>query len=564
MTIAKVQGPKNNYGIAPPQTLSVTLDSTPISGDVLICTTAIESGDSRTVSGISQTGVTWSYCKNKAVYNATWATYYDVEIWIGVVGSGASKTLTISYSGTQWAVFWATALEYSGVATSNELDKTASNTGTDKYPDTGTTVATAQDGELWIGATLIQGPNAQGTPTNGFTLYDYYDVGGSGDLGTLQLMNAAQGTAHSSTTATSANPWVGCIVTFLPAAGAISKSFSDVGGGSDAFLNPYRAMPFSETGHGVESFNTPFRSMDFADSGYGTDSFSKFITFLNQAFSDSGHGTDSFIIPFKELVFADGGHGTDAFLISFKGMIFSDVGHGTDTFTTPFRAMLFSESGHGADTFVIPFKALGFADVAGGTDSFLQEVLGAISKTFSEVATGVDSYTIPFKAIRFTDAGQGTDVFATPFRAMIFTDTGHGVDVFIIPFKALGFSDVGHGVDVFVLLRMLAFSDSGLGSDSFTILFKALTFMDVGSGADSFSKEILGLLLKAFSDAGLGSDAFNIPFRAMKFQDSGLGTDVWKGANLIEAPLVIVTADGKTILRISRATKKEPDYIMLG
>ena len=83
------------------------------------------------------------------------------------------------------------------------------------------------------------------------------------------------------------------------------------------------------------------------------------------------------------------------------------------------------------------------------------------------------------------------------------------------------------------------------------------------SGADVFTNEILAEILKAFSDVGLGSDVFNIPFRAMKFQDLGLGADVWRGANLIEAPLIIVTADGKVILRISRGTKKEPDYISL-
>jgi len=218
MAITKVQGPYNAFGASPPHTLGVTLTNTPVSGDILICTTGIASGDSEAVSGISQTGVTWSYCKNKAVYNAEWATYYDVEVWIGIVGAGASKTLTISYSGTQWAVFWATALEYSGVATSNELDKTASNAGTNKYPDTGTTDTTSQAGELWIGATFIQGSNSQKTPTGGFTLYDYYDPYGSGNLGTLELMNAAQGTANSSTTAYSANPWVGCIATFLPSA----------------------------------------------------------------------------------------------------------------------------------------------------------------------------------------------------------------------------------------------------------------------------------------------------------------------------------------------------------
>ena len=77
-----------------------------------------------------------------------------------------------------------------------------------------------------------------------------------------------------------------------PAVGVTDKGFSDVGGGADAFLNPYRAMPFTDTGHGAEAFNTPFRSMGFADVGHGVDLF----TLLRMlAFFDTGNGADAFI-----------------------------------------------------------------------------------------------------------------------------------------------------------------------------------------------------------------------------------------------------------------------------
>ena len=197
-----------------------------------------------------------------------------------------------------------------------------------------------------------------------------------------------------------------------------------------------------------------------------------------------------------------------------------------------------------------------------GTKIIIIEV-GVIDKSFSEVGAGSEVFGIPFKALPFTDAGQGVDAFNTSFRAMGFLDVGLGTDVFSL-LRELGFSDVGFGSDVFqILFKAMQFSDVGGGIDVFALL-RELNFSDLGSGADSFSKEILGMILKAFSDAGLGSDIFNIPFRAMKFQESGLGVDAWKGANLIEAPLVIVTVDGKIILRISRGTKEKPDYIMLG
>ena len=345
-----------------------------------------------------------------------------------------------------------------------------------------------------------------------------------------------------------------------PAVGVIDKSFSDAGLGSEAFINPYRAMGFSEVGAGSEIFGIPFKALPFSDAGQGADAFN--TPFKAMGFSDVGSGLDSFIVLLSKA-FADAGLGSDVFAKELTGFLekaFADVGLGTDAFLIPFKSMKFSDSALGSDVFTIPFKALIFVDAGTGTDVF---VIPFKTMSFSDLGSGTDVFFL-LRELAFSDSGLGSDVFVIPFKAMRFLDLGLGSDTFNILFKAMGFSDIGNGVDIFALLRELAFSDVGLASDVFQILFKAMQFSDLGSGADSFSKEILGFILKAFSDAGLGSDIFNIPFRAMMFQDSGLGTDVWKGANLIEAPLVIVTADGKIILRISRATKKEPDYIMLG
>ena len=193
--------------------------------------------------------------------------------------------------------------------------------------------------------------------------------------------------------------------------------------------------------------------------------------------------------------------------------------------------------------------------------------IGVIDKSFSEVGAGSEVFGIPFKALPFSDAGQGVDAFNTPFRTMGFSDLGNGMDVFAL-LRMLAFSDVGSGADAFtkeILGAILkAFSDVGLGADAFLIPFKAMKFSDIGLGSDVF---VIPFKAMKFSDAGLGSDAFSKWIWAVilkTFSDVGLGADVWRGANLIEAPLVIITVDGKIILRISRATKKEPDYILLG
>ena len=206
---------------------------------------------------------------------------------------------------------------------------------------------------------------------------------------------------------------------------ATAKGFSDVGGGSDAFLNPYRAMPFSETGHGAEAFSTPFRAMGFTDVGYGVDVFAL-----------------------------------------LRQLAFSDVGHGTDVF-----ALL---------------RMLAFLDTGSGTDAFTKDILGAITKAFADAGLGSDAFTIPFKALRFSDVGAGADAFSKfiTFLNKNFADTGLCSDAFAVLFKALGFSDVGHGVDLFTLLFTLAFLDTGSGADTFakeitviTIRSKAVTLM---------------------------------------------------------------------------------------
>jgi hypothetical protein len=72
------------------------------------------------------------------------------------------------------------------------------------------------------------------------------------------------------------------------------KSFGDSGGGSDAFVNPYRAMPFSETGHGGESFGIPFKVLPFGDVGHGAEAFN--TPFRTMGFADVGHGVDVFVL----------------------------------------------------------------------------------------------------------------------------------------------------------------------------------------------------------------------------------------------------------------------------
>jgi hypothetical protein len=291
------------------------------------------------------------------------------------------------------------------------------------------------------------------------------------------------------------------------------KNFSDVGGGSDAFLNPYRAMGFAETGHGTEGFAIPFKALGFADAGVGTDAFN---LFLQKTFNDSAVGSDAFskVVTFLNAVFQDSAVGTDAFSILFKAMVFSEVASGIDAFATPYRAMGFSDSGHGADMF--------------------SKIITFLNVVFQDVAVGADAFSNPFRALSFADAAVGIDVFLNVFRTMGFSDQASAVDAFskFITFLSVAFQDEAAGSDMFlkeiisefiekyfadqavgtetfaIPFKALMFSDSVSALDKFEMLFRVVQFFDSASVADIFEKFTEFLIEKGFLDSVSAADGF--------------------------------------------------------
>ncbi|MFQ5822254.1 MAG: hypothetical protein ACE5I5_19925 [Candidatus Heimdallarchaeota archaeon] len=153
------------------------------------------------------------------------------------------------------------------------------------------------------------------------------------------------------------DPWDAQIT--MATGAVIDKDFSDVGGGSDAFVNPYRTMGFDDVGGGVDTFVNPFRAMGF---------------------SEVGQGSDVFVTPYREMAFSDVASGVDVFfLLTEKG--FSDVGAGVDVFSIPLKGMEFQDSGLGSDVFSISFKAVIFSDVGAGADAFSKEIPGVLEQT---------------------------------------------------------------------------------------------------------------------------------------------------------------------------------------
>lgn len=228
MAITRIQYKR---GTSTGSSISLTLTSTPTYHNLLVAVIGTYNGYTYAdVNSISQGGVTWT----KQV-EQTWAYYpacVNGEIWVGVVTSlSASKNITVNLSaggGTVGKV--ADICEYSGLAISGYLDKTASNFGSGGT-DTGTTATTTQNNELWVGGVCWAGANGtQSTPQNGFTLIDgaLYNYNSTAFLEKIvsSIGAATSGTTRSSST----GGWVGVIATLkasiTPSGNQVSSSIA--------------------------------------------------------------------------------------------------------------------------------------------------------------------------------------------------------------------------------------------------------------------------------------------------------------------------------------------------
>lgn len=215
MAITRIQFKTGTAAAA--TTISVTLDGAPSNGNGLVIAITTSGTSTGRVSSISQTGVTWT--KAIEVAHASGPTS---EIWYGLNASSASASITVNLAATLNA--HCVVAEYSGLATSSALDKTASNTGTGgSAADSGTTATTTTNNQLWVaslGSALTSG--AYLAPSNSFT-----EVAQLGDATLLlafeEKIVSATGAANTSAAwslGSEAEQWAGTIATFKEPASA--------------------------------------------------------------------------------------------------------------------------------------------------------------------------------------------------------------------------------------------------------------------------------------------------------------------------------------------------------
>lgn len=215
----------DNNGSA--QDISLSLDSAPTDGNILICCI----GEMRYpasglyVDSITQDGVYWEMVIRSDAIGGSAPYYARSEIWVGYVGEEANTDILVDIYPTP-SGYWcfADVFEYSNLDMDNLIDETAHNenlggAGID-HSDTGTTDTTDTDNELWIGAVYSYSGGStlydQYDPTNDFTLYDGISKsnGGIQSLACLEKIVSETGEANSGTTIDYSEWMSSCIATF--------------------------------------------------------------------------------------------------------------------------------------------------------------------------------------------------------------------------------------------------------------------------------------------------------------------------------------------------------------
>jgi hypothetical protein len=248
--------------------LPVTMTNTPIQGDLLVAVIATsDTTNYQTVSTITPTGVTWAKQVSQTNFYSMTSYYFDIEIWVGVVGAGAPTTITVTLTAAAGRGAVADVCEYSGLKTIGFLDKTATHPGS---TDTGTTATTTQPTELWIGG-VNSDPYAQttSTNTNGFTLLDGA-VHTAVSCAYLEKIVTTTGAAYSGTTTSSSYSPVGCIATFFSNAPPDAPSL--ISPAASWRFNPSSSVTFSWTFNDPDSgdYQTAYQFQLASDSGFSS------------------------------------------------------------------------------------------------------------------------------------------------------------------------------------------------------------------------------------------------------------------------------------------------------
>ncbi|MCX6873046.1 MAG: DUF6288 domain-containing protein [Verrucomicrobia bacterium] len=225
VTPVRVRSATGNTGSSAATTIPVNMGTAPANGNTMVAVISTRGTSSGRVTGITQTGATWTRAAQTVGTAGT-----TTEIWFAPNVSGAAASVSIAQASLRSA---AVVMEYSGVLTERPLDQTANTTGSGNAAVTGTTPATAQANELWIGGIgLVNSGYNLSSVQNSFIAVANAATAGSSSTGArtyaLERMVTAPEAASSGGTVSTSSQWSGAIAT-LRAAGTLQLTGAAAG-----------------------------------------------------------------------------------------------------------------------------------------------------------------------------------------------------------------------------------------------------------------------------------------------------------------------------------------------
>ena len=198
-----------NGGAGAVTSLAVPLGQVPTDGNTLIMVIGTL-GLGAIVTSITQTGASWV----KAVDSRSIpSNNTNMDIWYASNVSGALDDAVVNVPG--FGQITGVILEYSGLEPSGVLDKTAENFSSPvtSPADTGTTAATSQSEELFIGGFNNIANRVYGAPSNGFSVVGA-ETAGIAAMEAYEKIVSSVGTAGLTATLTATGAFAGAVATF--------------------------------------------------------------------------------------------------------------------------------------------------------------------------------------------------------------------------------------------------------------------------------------------------------------------------------------------------------------
>ena len=243
----RVRSATGNTGVNAATTISVTMGGAPAAGNSMVAVIATRGTSANIVSSITQTNVpngTWVRAAE------THSTGMTSEIWYAAnLPAGAGTVVTINQLSFLSS---AVVIEYSGILAAMPLDQTAGTSGTGTAAATGTTSATSQARELWIGAIgyAYNSVRTLGSILNSFTSVTNAatsngTVGSNACVYALDRIVTATAVASSGGTISGGSTqWAGTIATFkantstLGLSGSAATNYTWVGATGSVTVTP--------------------------------------------------------------------------------------------------------------------------------------------------------------------------------------------------------------------------------------------------------------------------------------------------------------------------------------